>query len=72
MEGFAAIKEDNQRGDLRFSLLEGKPVEVHVLINDYKYYEFSTGYSGKYIQLNNNIWKKCKQGFFYSQNPDPL
>ncbi|CAH0764921.1 unnamed protein product [Diatraea saccharalis] len=45
LEGTATVKEGLQQGGLKFSLLEGKPVQVSAIIRDYQYYEFTTGYS---------------------------
>ncbi|CAH2098987.1 unnamed protein product [Euphydryas editha] len=45
LEGSATMKENLQQGDLKFSLLQGKPVQVYAVIKDYQYYEFTTGYS---------------------------
>ncbi|KAL4704767.1 hypothetical protein ACJJTC_016888 [Scirpophaga incertulas] len=45
LEGSATVQENLQQGSLKFSLLEGKPVQVNAVIKDYKYYEFTTGYS---------------------------
>ncbi|KAL0810218.1 hypothetical protein ABMA28_011000 [Loxostege sticticalis] len=45
VEGSATVKENLQQGDVRFSLLEGKPVAVHAVIKDFQYYEFTTEYS---------------------------
>lgn len=47
LEGSATLKDNLQQGDLRFSLLQGKPVVVYAVVKDFQYYEFTTGYSGK-------------------------
>lgn len=47
LEGSSVLKENLQQADLKFSLLEGKPVLVHAIVKDFQYYEFTTGYSGK-------------------------
>lgn len=51
VEGSATVKENLQQGDVRFSLLEGKPVAVHAVIKDFQYYEFTTEYSGEFCSL---------------------
>lgn len=48
VEGSATVKENLQEGNMRFSLLEGKPVQVYACVKDFQYYEFTTGYSGDY------------------------
>ncbi|CAH2060387.1 unnamed protein product, partial [Iphiclides podalirius] len=45
LEGSAIVKDNLQQGDIKFRLLEGKPVQVHAVARDYQYYEFTTGYS---------------------------
>ncbi|XP_050357243.1 apolipophorins [Nymphalis io] len=45
LEGSATMKDNLQQGDLKFSLLQGKPVQVYGVVKDYQYYEFTTGYS---------------------------
>ncbi|XP_049881562.1 apolipophorins [Pectinophora gossypiella] len=45
LEGDTIMKDNLQQGDLKFSLLEGKPVVVHAIAKDFQYYEFTTGYS---------------------------
>lgn len=42
----AAIKDKLQKADVKFVLLEGKPVQVEFLVKDFQYYEFTTGYIG--------------------------
>ncbi|KAI8425854.1 hypothetical protein MSG28_011618 [Choristoneura fumiferana] len=45
LQGSSVLKENLQQADLKFSLLEGKPVLVHAIAKDFQYYEFTTGYS---------------------------
>ncbi|XP_038219067.1 apolipophorins [Zerene cesonia] len=45
LEGSAVMKDNLQQADLRFSLLQLKPVQLYGVVKDYQYYEFSTGYS---------------------------
>ncbi|KPI95250.1 Apolipophorin [Papilio xuthus] len=45
LEGSAIVKDNLQQGDVKFSLLEGKPVQMHAVARDFQYYEFTTGYS---------------------------
>ncbi|CAK1546590.1 unnamed protein product [Leptosia nina] len=45
LEGSAVVKDNLQQADVRFSLLQLKPVQIYGVIKDYQYYEFTTGYS---------------------------
>ncbi|XP_063370071.1 apolipophorins isoform X1 [Cydia amplana] len=45
LEAKSELKENLQRGDLKVSLLQGKPVIARFIIQDFQYYEFTTGYS---------------------------
>lgn len=48
LEGSATVQDKLQKAELRFTLLENKPVQVNALARDYKYYELTTGYIGDY------------------------
>jgi hypothetical protein len=49
LEGSATVKDNLQEGNMKFSLLEGKPVQVYAVAKEFQYYEFTTGYSGDYF-----------------------
>lgn len=51
LEGTAVVKENLQQGDLKFCLLQGKPVAVRALIKDYQYYEFTTDESDRKLSV---------------------
>ncbi|GBP78977.1 Apolipophorins [Eumeta japonica] len=39
------VNDDLQEGKLKFSIMQGKPVQVYAVARGYKYYEFTTSYS---------------------------
>ncbi|XP_026331141.1 apolipophorins-like, partial [Hyposmocoma kahamanoa] len=41
LEGSVVVKDNLQQGDLKFALLESKPVTVHTIVKDFTYYEFT-------------------------------
>ncbi|RVE54932.1 hypothetical protein evm_000299 [Chilo suppressalis] len=55
VEGSATVKEGLQQGNLKFSLLEGKPVQVTAIVRDYQYYEFTTDESGRKLSIIGHI-----------------
>lgn len=48
LEGSAVVQDKLQKGELRFVLLDNKPVQVNAIAKDYKYFELTTGYIGDY------------------------
>lgn len=46
IEASATMKENLQKADVKFVLLENKPVQAEFLVKDFQYYEFTTGYTG--------------------------
>ncbi|XP_022112947.2 apolipophorins [Pieris rapae] len=45
LEGSAVFKDNLQQADVRFSILQLKPVQIYGVVKDFQYYEFTTGYS---------------------------
>ncbi|KAM3956905.1 retinoid- and fatty-acid binding glycoprotein apolipophorin isoform 2-T2 [Aphomia sociella] len=51
LEGSATVKDKLQQGELKFCLLQGKPVTVRAVIKDFQYYEFTTDESDRKLSV---------------------
>ncbi|KOB75992.1 Apolipophorin protein [Operophtera brumata] len=51
----AAIKDKLQKADLKFVLLEGKPVQVEFLVKDFQHYEFTTAEADRKLSVVGHI-----------------
>ncbi|XP_075987202.1 retinoid- and fatty-acid binding glycoprotein apolipophorin isoform X2 [Anticarsia gemmatalis] len=55
VEGTATVNDNLQKAEVKFCLLEGKPVAVTAIAKDYQYFEFTTDESDRKLSIVGHI-----------------
>lgn len=55
VEGSATVNDNMQKADMKFCLLEGKPVRVSAIAKEYQYFEFTTDESDRKLSVVGHI-----------------